>query len=302
MIDLKSQVASACRRRVEQGMPSAMCETIIRLLRPSIRLLPQPAHETPLGSSRIGGLPDLPDGAQWPLYLGPPKPDATWEAFKGEPLAFLLQVNLAEMAPFDVDGLLPSSGVLYFFFLDANSRFSRYPVHGEILHVLHAPLETKRLRRASAPPALPSQEVYRGFAVSPHLEWTIPLWDDLLDALKQEGTLDQPEIEAGLEAYGDDLAEEVADLQGLGSWYRPKHRLLGYPDFFQAGGCGPGDWKLLLQVDSDPRFNTPSPYDDPEYPGPGMMWGDGGRLFFGIEQADLSARDFSAVWLSYESH
>jgi hypothetical protein len=62
-------------------------------------------------------LPDLPEGLRWPVYPGPPKPDAAWEAFKGEPLAFLLQVNLAEVAPFDVAGLLPVSGVLYILLL-----------------------------------------------------------------------------------------------------------------------------------------------------------------------------------------
>jgi uncharacterized protein YwqG len=123
----------------------------------------------------------------------------------------------------------------------------------------------------------------------------------LQKALRNEGTLSEAEIDAGLD-HRSDLVEEVADAQGLGPWYRPKHRMLGYPDFFQAGGCGPEDWKLLLQVDSDPRWSVPSPYDDPNYPGPGMMWGDAGRLFFGIGQGDLAARNFSAVWAAVESH
>jgi uncharacterized protein YwqG len=140
------------------------------------------------------------------------------------------------------------------------------------------------------------REMYRGFALAPHLEWTVPRYEDLEETLKQEGTLDQPEIDTGLEAHWDDLVEEVADLQGLGPWYRPKHRMLGYPDFIQAGGCGPGGWNLLLQVDSDPRF------DDSDYPGPGMMWGDAGRIFFGIAQSDLAAQNFAAIWTSFESH
>src|SRR5689334_14690526 len=116
MSDLKSRVIEACRRRVKQGMPPAMSETIVRLLRPSIRLLPQAAQETSLGRSRIGGLPDLPDGVEWPTVpdFGPPEPDLLHEPLVGEPLAFLLQVNLAEVAPFDVEGRLPASGLLHF--------------------------------------------------------------------------------------------------------------------------------------------------------------------------------------------
>lgn len=302
MSDVKSRVINACRRKVERGMPPAMAEAIVRLLQPSIRLLPQPDQETPLGGSRIGGLPDFPEGVQWPVYLGPPKPDAAWEAFKGEPLAFLLQVNLTEVAPFDVVGQLPTSGMLYFFFLDTNYRLSTSPpVHGEIIDVLYFPQKGAQLRRLAPPHNLPPEEVYRGFALTPHLEWTVPRYDDLKEAVEREGMLDQPEIDAGL-SHWDDLVEEVADLQGLGPWYKPKHRMLGYPDFIQAGGCGPEDWKLLLQVDSDPRFSSPSPYDDPDYPGPGMMWGDAGRIFFGIEQGDLAAWDFTAVWATFECH
>lgn len=252
-----------------------------------------------MGASRIGGLPDLPEGAQWPVYPGPPKPDAAWEAFKGEPLAFLVQVNLAEIAPFDVAGLLPASGMLHFFYLEANSRFGLYPVHGEILHVLYSP-QGANYRRVSPPHNLSPEEVYRGFALAPRLEWTVPRWGDL-EERSGLGGLIRPDDYASMD-HVDELIEEAAEVQGLGPWHRPKHRMLGYPDFIQADGCGPGDWKLLLQVDSDPRFSSPSPFEDPDCPGPGMMWGDSGHIFFGIEQGDLVARNFAAVWASFECH
>jgi uncharacterized protein YwqG len=283
-------------------MPLAMSEAIVRLLRPSIRLLPQPAQETRLGRSRIGGLPDLPEGTGWPAYpdLGPPEPVPDYEPLVGEPLPFLLQVNLAEVAPFDVEGRLPTSGLLHFFCVDSLRRFGR-DLNEEEYVVLYTPPDGARLRRVPAPQGLPFEEMYRGFALTPHLEWTIPRYDDLKEAVEREGILGPPEIDAGL-SHWDDLVEEVADLQGLGPWFRPKHRMLGYPDFFQSGGCGPGDWKLLLQVDSDPRYSVPSPDDAPDYPGPGMMWGDAGRIYFGIEQDDLVANNFADVWAIVESH
>jgi uncharacterized protein YwqG len=33
-----------------------------------------------------------------------------------------------------------------------------------------------------------------------------------------------------------------------------------------------------------------------------MMWGDAGRIFFGIERADLAATDFTDVWSIFENH
>ena len=56
----------------------------------------------PVGSSKLGGLPDLGD-------LGWPRDG------EGEPLLFVAQFDLAELAPYDEDHLLPSRGLLSFF-------------------------------------------------------------------------------------------------------------------------------------------------------------------------------------------
>ena len=57
----------------------------------------------PLGHSRFGGLPDLPDGIQWPKH-------------KGKRLRFLAQVNLSELRLED-NSILPKDGHLFFFAL-----------------------------------------------------------------------------------------------------------------------------------------------------------------------------------------
>ena len=61
-------------------------------------MTPQPG-----GSSTFGGRPDLPAQFIWPSN-------------KERPLDFLLQINLAESMEFDLQGLLPSSGMLTFFY------------------------------------------------------------------------------------------------------------------------------------------------------------------------------------------
>ena len=88
---------------------------------------------------------DLPPEATWT-----DEPEAEWEPFEGEPLAFLLQVNLAEVAPFDVEGQLPASGLLHFFCLDTLHRFGREPDEEE-LRVLYTPGDRARLRRVPPP-------------------------------------------------------------------------------------------------------------------------------------------------------
>ena len=47
--------------------------------------------------------------------------------------------------------------------------------------------------------------------------------------------------------------------------------------------AGRGDWRLLLQLDSDATAN--------------MMWGDSGRLYLWIRHEDLEVRRFDRCWV-----
>jgi len=50
--------------------------------------------------------------------------------------------------------------------------------------------------------------------------------------------------------------------------------------------AGAGEWKLLLQVDTDKDT--------------GWMWGDVGTLYFWIREADAQRDDFSKVWMIFQ--
>lgn len=60
-------------------------------------------NEFEIGESKIGGFPHL-------------KHDFDWSTFNGKHLAFLGQINLKEISVYDKEKLLPSSGILYFFY------------------------------------------------------------------------------------------------------------------------------------------------------------------------------------------
>jgi hypothetical protein len=55
-----------------------------------------------IGVSKVGGCPDLPPGVEWPAWH--------------EPMAFIGQFNLVEVAPSERTGLLPTQGLLSFFY------------------------------------------------------------------------------------------------------------------------------------------------------------------------------------------
>ena len=107
--DLLSNIAENCNPKFK--------ETAIRLARPALRMevADKNDRDMPVGSSKIGGLPDLPAGFDWPL--GHQCKAIYNDDTKGvEELAgFMAQVNLAEIAQTQAGRLLPSSGVLSFF-------------------------------------------------------------------------------------------------------------------------------------------------------------------------------------------
>ncbi|WP_298903127.1 YwqG family protein [uncultured Psychroserpens sp.] len=55
-----------------------------------------------LGSSKLGGTPDLPSTIEWPK-------------FEGHSMVFYGQLNLSDIANLHQDSLLPKTGILYFF-------------------------------------------------------------------------------------------------------------------------------------------------------------------------------------------
>lgn len=59
-------------------------------------------EEFSLGESKIGGAPHLP-------------PNFEWFTFNNKPLAFLAQINLEQVSKYDIQKLLPETGMLYFF-------------------------------------------------------------------------------------------------------------------------------------------------------------------------------------------
>lgn len=86
-----------------------------------------------LGLSRVGGVPDLPEGCVWPEVPG---------MAQASPMAFVAQINLAQAAPHDPTGLLPANGLLSFFF--GNDEPSTHMPHA----VLYTP-EGMPLHRAT---------------------------------------------------------------------------------------------------------------------------------------------------------
>jgi len=80
----------------------------------------------PFGASKLFGNPDVWDGFEWPQFT---------EVDESYDLSFVCQINCADTAPFDKDGLLPQSGMLYFFYdMDEMPKESINPKASRVLH------------------------------------------------------------------------------------------------------------------------------------------------------------------------
>ncbi len=76
-------------------------------MKPIRLILSEPFEKLPSGASRFWGNPDLPEGVDYPTYVDDEGDDY--------PYVFICQINLAQVAPYDVDNLLPHEGMLLFF-------------------------------------------------------------------------------------------------------------------------------------------------------------------------------------------
>ena len=106
----------------------------------AIRLLPQKTKAPPLGASRLGGLPDLPPGTEWPVI-------------EGIFLEFVGQISLEDLAPSHAEEILPSQGWLSFFFDGMLTGYERGEAKDRCRVLYHnSPLEN--LQRLAPPPDL----------------------------------------------------------------------------------------------------------------------------------------------------
>ncbi len=268
----------------EQVGISRLLKDIDALAKPSIRLYTTPIDEArlPVGTSKVGGLPDLPSGLSWPEFAGLPQ-------------SFIAQIRLVDVRPYDTEGALPEIGMLWFFFCDAEQEiYGDDPQNRGAWQILFQQGDLTNLHRTSAPARLPAESRFQACSVR----------------FAGEITLSQvPQMEIANYDWSDEELQKYEDL--IFHLTPPdqrafRHRLLGNPDLIQddmrlqcqlvSHGItdeddpraqelkkGMMDWRLLFQVDTDERI--------------GMRWSSTGMLYYWMTSANLQARRFDTAWL-----
>lgn len=270
---------------IRQQAPAYLQEQLIALLRPIVALTAAPTEDPniPIGASKFGGSPDVPLDFQWP----------TW---KGQSLGFLAQINLEEVAPFDVDSLLPKNGMLWFFLaLNQDTPLYGYPEEfgGWQIIFERKPLALQRV----TPPE--------------NSHWTISFIeepDETFPILSQRVTFgagwafprnsfESLYRHSRIEEDWDEFERELRE--------RSPHRMLTCPyapqlspfiiaanawqeksgDDIYSEETATNEWDLLLQLDTGTEGFFADIYD--------LQW-----LYFLIRRDDLKNADFSRVWFN----
>jgi hypothetical protein len=258
-----------------------------------------------VGRSRLGGEPDLPDHASWPIAPGS-------SSAPGAPMAFVGQIQLAELRGGDWPG--PRSGLLSFFCArDPESEGVWGKGSARVLH-LAAGVE---LRRRAWPTAVVQANRFRETNVTLK-EWVmLPELEAVEPALALErlgfGSSRTEAEEAAYTRLRQWLAHaqdpifsdpEASPGEPVIVPYWGCDRLAGHADHIQ------GDPLLDCAVASLGREGMPGDYDD-EALGrvgdwrhllqlfadveTGMTWADDGAIFFCMPSADLSEGRFDRV-------
>lgn len=233
--------------------------------------------------SKIGGRPSVPAGFAWPKW-------------NGTSLAFLAQLDLAEVPGDGVLQGLPSSGRLYFFYDQQQSTWGFDPKDAGSWQVIYMPAD-QAVAEVPFPGDVDEDYHYNECPVTFKEIWTYR---------STEG------LDVDPYSISDDDFDEIESRRYAGYDGQPHHQIGGCPDTVQnddmelqaqlaANGiylgdssgyehprfeslkAGAQDWQLLLQVDTDEDL--------------GMMWGDCGLIYFWIRKQDLAKGDFSRTWM-----
>ena len=275
-------------RRLRAVDLGRVADRLVEAAEPSVRFTAQRVDEAslPVGSSKLGGRPDV-------------RSDFPWPSWKGQPLSFLGQIDLADVVGYPGADALPESGLLLFFYEAlAQGAWGFDPEDRGSGVVVYASAPRESLVRRDPPPELEGT-AFGACALRFRERLTLPWWQSIF---VQGLELSNEEVDR-YDALIEELEQEdEGDLI---------HQILGHPIPIQnemqlecqlvshginVGGpagyedprvaelaAGATAWRLLLQLDSEEAA--------------GMMWGDMGRLYFWIRAEDLADFRFEESWL-----
>ena len=248
-----------------------------------------------IDKSKIGGKPYLPKDFIWPYY-------------QGLPLSFLAQISLEEVSLLDKDKLLPSTGMLYFFYELEIQEWGYSPQNKGCAKVFYFE-DSSNFELIDFPKNMEDDYKIPEFKINFKSNISLPSYEDFFNLVEDKEELKDITENEFYDIYHsayDELSKKY--LVPIEKYIK----LLAYPDViqnsmeeecaavargFNMGGIGypkkykeeikkaSKDWILLFQMDT---VET-SDYE--------LMFGDCGHIYFWIKKEDLANKNFENIWL-----
>ena len=267
-------------------------------------LFSRPQREIPPPTARVQAILDrihaearpclhlVPGGGGQSRFGGAPEIAGDWPRFGGRPMAHLARIDLAEVRAAGGPDWLPAEGRLHVF-LDMGLRAQNFEPEQPGACVVRwetgavAPLGlpedlAPRSRIAPFPLTFQPRTSFADERVG--IDWKSLTRDEerTLDAAILGFLSPEPAHQVG--GYPGNLQWDGMEIQCAVATARDGDiRNLGEDEPTPADLEAARDWRLLLQVDSDPAA--------------GFDWIQGGRLYFWVHEADARSGDFSRVFV-----
>ncbi|MEO3799079.1 YwqG family protein [Nonomuraea sp. B1E8] len=290
MISL-SQINALAHER----LPTYLADRYCSLLEPSGQILSaaQPGDEQ---VGFLGGEPRLPETLAWPVWEG------------HGPLSFVAALDCGPLSATKTGLALPVGGTLMFFYFDGQADDYQSWVHpsqpesrpgSRILYIpagtpvrpCRTPSRLKPYKQvplradpAVTLPLIEGFEMYEPLGIAPETLRSDPMYAEFNDAVRNLCV-----------AYKHQMGGPPSNVQG-----EVEYEVADFPPDWDIDDHTPDNpheddiiaevsrWKLLAQFASD---------DDA-----GMMWGDGGVLYWLTTAEDLAARRFDQARFTWQSH
>lgn len=250
-------------------------------------------EKIPIGASKFGGHPDLPESFKWYYFNGKsPFDDCT----KNRPLSFLAQINCEEVKKYDLDNRLPNTGILYFFYELETMSWGFDPNDKGSARVYYYDGDISELVRTDYPEDMPKEYKLPSIKLVFESKENIPDYEEICNEINMDEWEKYNNFKCKDNIVSDDLS-----------------KLLGYADSIQGSMihqceavsrkiyCGrklditteeqkeieehKSEWKLLFQLGTVSKGDFE------------LMFGDCGKIYFYIREADLKNKNFENVWL-----
>lgn len=220
----------------------------------------------PTGCSKYGGRPDVADDFQWP------------HDNSGYPLSLLLQIDCADLAFLDREGLLPTSGHLYFFYELSEMRRDGKK---NSIRVIYNDKPSSQLHPLDYPVNLDKHYQLQECRLQFSQRTSFPCPEEVGHLIhKRVKTIDNIELEVATDRLEEKYCPES---EGIGN-------MLGYAFLIEKPIVKDlSDHVLLLQLDSSEYWeeDDKTPHD--------LLFGNDGIIYFYIKREDLLARRFDNI-------